>query len=368
MTLNNNWKIFFTLLTILFVGVVLWYLRSIIVYALIAVFLSFVGDPLNQLLRRIKFKRFYLPSWFRALFTLGVMITLLFLFFKMFTPLIQEEIRIISQIDATAAGKQLEQSLSFLSSDYVYTDANGNEMDLTQLAISKAQSIFSFSWFESLFGNLLGFISSLFLAVFAILFMTFFFLKDGFLFTRIVFTLTPEKHLEKMKNILEHTHTLLRRYFIGICIQSLLMACMIGFSLHFLGVKNAVLIGIFAGIVNVIPYLGPLLGAGFGILIALTTSLHLQFDTDLFALLVKIVIVFVCAQQIDGFLIQPYVLGNSVKAHPLEIFVVVLSAGIIGGIAAMVVAIPTYTVLRLVAREFLSEFKIVETLTRDLTS
>jgi len=367
LNLNQNWRVIFTIAALAFLFFVLWFFRSIIGYALIAVFLSFVGDPLCQALKKIRYKKLYLPSWFRASLTLIAMLGFIYFLFALFTPLVQQEIEVISQIDPHVVGKKLEEKIGLAQGQYVFHDANGVEIDLTELLIAKAQSIFNLSWIQSVFGNVLSFVSSLFLGVFAVLFMTFFFLKDGFLFTRIVFTLTPQRHLDKMKKIMEHTHKLLGRYFVGIFIQSLIIAVIIGLSLHLLGVRNAILIGLFAGIVNVIPYVGNLLGAGFGILIALTTSLHLQFEADILPLLIKIVLVFVAAQQVDGFLIQPFVLGNSVKAHPLEIFVVILAAGIVGGILGMILAIPVYTVLRVVAREFLSEFKIVDSLTRDLS-
>ena len=71
-------------------------------------------------------------------------------------------------------------------------------------------------------------------------------------------------------------------------------------------------------------------------------------------------------QLIDNFLFQPLIFSNSVKAHPLEIFLVVLSAGIIWGISGMIVAIPFYTLLRIIAKEFLSEFKVIEQLTKNI--
>ena len=70
--------------------------------------------------------------------------------------------------------------------------------------------------------------------------------------------------------------------------------------------------------------------------------------------------------MIDNFIIQPIIFSNSVKAHPLEIFIIILSAGTIWGITGMLVAIPFYTVIRVIAKEFLSEFKIVQFLTKDI--
>jgi predicted PurR-regulated permease PerM len=219
---------------------------------------------------------------------------------------------------------------------------------------------------QASFNDLFGVVGNAIIGLFAVLFISFFFLKDGFLFSRIILTLTPDTQMGKIKVILTHSHDLLRRYFLGVALQSMIMACMVGISLYVLSVQNAFLIGLFAGMVNVIPYLGPLLGASLGMLIALTTSLHLDFEAQLFPLLFKVALVFVCAQIIDAFVVQPNVLGSSVKAHPLEIFIVILMAGNIGGVVGMVLAIPVYTILRVIAREFLSEYKVVESLTRPL--
>ncbi|MBR4095217.1 MAG: AI-2E family transporter, partial [Bacteroidales bacterium] len=86
-------------------------------------------------------------------------------------------------------------------------------------------------------------------------------------------------------------------------------------------------------------------------------------ETVLGLLIVKLVAVFVVTHIIDVFIFQPYIYSNSVKAHPLEIFLVILLAGNIAGILGMLVAIPAYTVLRVFAKEFFSNFKLVQRLT-----
>ena len=75
-------------------------------------------------------------------------------------------------------------------------------------------------------------------------------------------------------------------------------------------------------------------------------------------LMIKLVAIFVVTHIVDVFIFQPYIYSNSVKAHPLEIFLVILLAGNIAGILGMLVAIPTYTVLRVFAKEFFSNFKL----------
>lgn len=363
MKLTQNWRILLGIVTVLLVGFLIWFFRQIIAYVLIAVVISLIGAPLAELLKKIKFRKFLLPAWSRALITLIVFFSVIIFLFMLFMPLIEQEISILSSVDASSISIKIQEQL--FPGDDSSTFSSGR--DITEYLISSSQELLSFGWVEKIFSDLFGVVGQLVIGLFAVVFIAFFFLKDGFLFTRIVFTLTPDKHIEKVKNIMEHSYRLLQRFFVGICIQSIVMMVMIGLSLHLLGVKNALLIGLFAGIVNVIPYIGPWLAALFGVLVALTTSLHLDFNTALMPLLIKVLLVFVVAQQIDGFVVQPYVLGNSVKAHPLEIFIVVLAAGTIGGITGMVVAIPVYTIMRIVAREFLSEFKVVDSLTRELT-
>ena len=81
------------------------------------------------------------------------------------------------------------------------------------------------------------------------------------------------------------------------------------------------------------------------------------------AIIIKFAAIFIVTHLIDVFIFQPYIYSNSVKAHPLEIFIVILMAGHIGGIVGMLVAIPAYTVVRVFAKEFFSNFKVVKKLT-----
>jgi len=76
--------------------------------------------------------------------------------------------------------------------------------------------------------------------------------------------------------------------------------------------------------------------------------------------------VFAGANLIDNLVLQPLIYSNSVKAHPVEIYLVILIAGSLAGITGMVLAIPFYTVLRIIAKEFFSQFKIVQRLTRNI--
>jgi len=361
--LDNNWRIIFSLAALAIVLYILWYFRVIITYVLIAVVVSLLGDPLMRLLKKVTIKGRFMPAWVRASITLVVFFGVLLGLGFLFVPIISKEVEILSSIDTNELMSRLKMEWATISQTVQNSSSNINTDQMWSSVQDYLAGILNFSWI----GNIVGAISNFMIGFASVVFISFFFLKDGYLFTKIVFTLTPDQHMEKMKTIMEHTHSLLSKYFIGLCLQSLVMLTLVSLSLWIIGVENALLIGVFAGLINIIPYVGPLLGGAFGLIVAITTGLHADPNIDVWMLSIKVISVFVVAQQVDGFVVQPLVLGNSVKAHPLEVFIVVLGAGTVGGITGMILALPVYTIFRVVAREFLSEFKWVESLTRELS-
>jgi predicted PurR-regulated permease PerM len=175
--------------------------------------------------------------------------------------------------------------------------------------------------------------------------------------------LTPQRLQEKVDRVIEDTSTLLTRYFVGLAIQVSIVTVIITLGLSILGVPNAFLIGFLAGLMNLVPYVGPLVAAGATLLILLTTQFQ---NPELWGLVGKAALVFGVAQLVDNFFTQPVIFAGSVKAHPLEIFLLISIAGSLAGVAGMVLAIPAYSLLRIVAKEFFSEFKVVDSLTKKL--
>ena len=136
-----------------------------------------------------------------------------------------------------------------------------------------------------------------------------------------------------------------------------------------LGFKYSIGIAFITGIFNVIPYVGPMIGGIIGVVLALTVkyvcaaSLGAAVSFPVFVAM--LVAIFVVTQMIDNYLFQPFIYSNSIKAHPLEIFLVFLAAGQMGGMLGMLVAIPAYTVARVFALKFLGNFKPVRRLKGD---
>jgi len=165
---------------------------------------------------------------------------------------------------------------------------------------------------------------------------------------------------------INETSRLLIRYFTGVLGQMTVITIFVSVVLSVLGVKNALLIGFFAALMNVIPYIGPIIGAGFALIITISSNLDVSFYDEMVPLISKVVITFVIMQVLDNFILQPNIFSKSVKAHPLEIFLVVLIGAQLGGVGGMVLAIPVYTVLRVIGKVFLSEFKVVQSITKGL--
>ena len=211
----------------------------------------------------------------------------------------------------------------------------------------------------SFFGNFMVLITS-------VTFIAFFFLKDEKLFGRALKTILPSQQKEETDTALFQIKHLLTRYFSGILLQMTLITLYVTLLLSFFGIPNAFLIAFFAAIINVIPYVGPIIGTFFGMLVIISSNLDMSFYDITLPMLLKVIGVFASMQILDGFVLQPYIFSNSVSAHPLEIFIVVVVGAKLGGITGMVVAIPAYTIIRVIASVFLKEFHLVQRLTQSL--
>ena len=178
--------------------------------------------------------------------------------------------------------------------------------------------------------------------------------------------MVPTGYEQQTKQAVDETSKLLIRYFVGILLQVTIVTFIVGSSLTILGVKNALLIGFFAGIMNVIPYIGPIIAAGVGVMITLSSNMELSFYDEMVPLLTKVIVVFIITRLIDDIILQPNIFSKSVNAHPLEIWIIVLVGAKVGGILGMVLAIPFYTAFRVIGKVFLSEFKVIQKLTRNM--
>jgi len=364
--MNINYKLLGGILATLIGLYLAWYFSDILVYVLIAGVLSFIGHPLVGLFDKIHIKKFKMPHTLSAVLSLISMMIILTVLFMIFVPIISRQANIISSIDFQYLGEQLEKPLQDVEELLVQYNMLEDDKTLETMISSELESLVNMTSVKNIFGNVVGLAGSIFIGLFSVVFMTFFFLRDDKLFFNGIMLFVPTKYEDKGKIILRDTRRLLSRYFVGLSIELLSMMTLITIGLSIFGVKNALLIGFIGGLLNVIPYLGPIIGASMGVLIGATSNLSLGLYADIFPISLIIIGTFGVSNLFDNMVLQPLIYSTSVKAHPIEIFLVILMAGSLAGIPGMILAIPGYTVLRIIAKQFFSQSKLVQKLTQNI--
>lgn len=365
--MNQPVKSFFTIVGIFALIYLLWVLRFLIGYIMISAVLAIIISPLINYIHTRKIWKFQLSYNASVIIAMALILSVIVGFVSILAPVLVEESRIISHFNMNTFSESMKEPISQLEyyvKTYQLTDTpNQTSGEFIQ---AKLKGVFATYSLTNTLSRLISTLGSLTLALISIFFMTFFFVKDRDMLVRIIFTVTPDKYMGQAKEIIRNTRIMLSRYFTGIIIEMSLITLFITVGLSIIGIKNAFAIGFFAGIINIIPYIGPLISISFGLLVSTTTNLNLDFNTQLIPLLIKVASVYLIVRVLDDFLLQPYIFSNSVKSHPLEIFIVIIAAATVAGVPGMIVAVPLYTFFRIIAKEFLSHSKIIRSITKDL--
>ncbi len=348
---------------------VLWYFKNIVGYILISVVLSLIGKPVVIFLEKLRFRKLKMPEWLSALITLVLIWLVLGAVVALLVPLIGSQAKKFSEVDSSAILTALQQPIDELVLWLAQYDIKfENNTTLEDYVNEKIVDVFDMSAFSNLFGTIFTFIGELGIAIFSISFITFFFLRDNTLFYKSLLTLTPEKYEQPVKEVIQDTRRLLTSYFVGIAIQVFLVGLCItvGSILIGLNFQLAITIGFAAGLFIIVPYVGPIMSAAFGVMLAITDNLGADFYGETLPVIFRLLGVYVVTKILDDFVFQPYIFSKRVKAHPLELFIVILIAGNIAGVLGMILAIPGYTFIRIIAKQFFSNFTIVQRLTKNI--
>jgi|APTNR8051073442_1049403.scaffolds.fasta_scaffold02575_2 predicted PurR-regulated permease PerM len=338
--------------------------NQIVFYAIAAWVVSLLGKPMMGFFeRRLKFGKWKSGPGLNAMLTLVCFFLIFFLLAMLFVPLLVRQAGNLANVDygkiAIALNEPFQNVLQWLANKGLAPPQQSLESILTDTF----QGYFNPGMIGSFFGGFITAAGNIAIALFAVVFIAFFFLKEENLLVGFISALLPARYENQVHNAVDETSRMLGRYFSAIAIQITAITVYVAFWLSMMGVQNAILIALFAALMNVIPYIGPLIGGLVGVALTITSSLDLEFYNQMLPLLGKVFLVFWSVQLIDNYLIQPYLFSASVMAHPLEIFIVTLMGAQLGGITGMVLAIPGYTVLRVIAREFLSRYRIVQKMT-----
>ena len=350
-------------LTLLVVAFLIWRFTGIFWYLVIGAVVSFIGAPLANILDKIHLGKWYFPRWLSSLFSLLCIIFAVVMFFRLIIPLVVNQAEVVAQIDTAEISVMIETPVEELTVMLHKYGIVAEDESIISTVESKLTEFLDMATFSNVLSNVVNIAGSLFIGVFAVFFISFFFIKDENLFQSGIMIFVPERFTEKVGNVLRNTKRLLSRYFLGLLGEMLTMMTLESIGLTIFGIRGALLIGFLGGLLNVIPYLGPVLGGAIGTLIGVATVLSMGLYDQVLITAIVIISTFVICNLIDNIILQPLIYSNSVDAHPLEIFLVIFVFGDLGGIVGMILAIPGYTVIRIIAREFLGQFRAVQTIT-----
>lgn len=346
-----------------------WYFRSIVVYILVSGVLSVMGRPLVDLFTRIRIGRWNFPRTLAALLALAIIWGMIILFFVIFIPLVTKQINYFSTLDSGKIVQLVQQPIDYIENLIRSLNRNiTDDFSIREIIAQRISDILDINEVRNFMGSLIGILGNVAVAVFSISFITFFFLKDQHLFFEAILMWVPDKYTDGFTRALYSIKNLLTRYFIGIIIQCTCVMILVDMGMTIAGIdfQQALVMGLVVGILNVIPYIGPWLGFFVVLVMGVASHVNQDFATVVVPMVYYMTIVIGLTQFIDNVVFQPFIFSNSVKAHPLEIFIVILAAGFAAGIPGMILGIPAYTVLRVFAREFFYSFKPVQKITSGL--
>ena len=352
------------IISLIAIALFVYLFSNVVVYLIISMVLVLIGTPVMNLLIKIKIGKFHVNEVVASLITLSLFLSIIYVISITFLPPLLLQLNFLSHSNLEDV---LHNVLIYNPGLKNLLDKLGNEHQIAVAIVDQVSNFVNFNNVTSLLNNTMSYASTILGGLFSVMFITFFFLKDEKLVINSLLLITPSSFEKEMNDIFRTSKKMLSKYFIGLSIDLMFVSIVVTCLMWVFGIKNAIVIGCLAGIMNVIPYIGPIITLFFAIFLGVSGCIQFNEYEAISSTITKIIFILIGTNLLDAILIQPTIFSNTVKAHPLEIFLVILMAGAIGGILGMIVAIPAYTLLRIIAKEFLVHFKFFKKLTENLS-
>ena len=332
-----------SILSLLGIGAFLFFLIKInvvIVYIVISMVLTLILSPFTSLLKsKLKFN-----NLFASITSLFFLLIIMIVVIGAFIPLIIEQSKNLSLLNNSQLKSNIENLIANVSEYF----SSNNLTIYDFLSEFTLLSDIDFAFIPKLLNYIISEVGSIGIGLLSILFITFFFIKDGDLILKKINNLLPKKIKNNFLDSVSKIKVLLSRYFIGISFQIFSLFVLYSIMLSIIGINNALVIAFLCALLNIIPYIGPLISIVLMAVLTMTNYIDSMLIKEMLSNVGYIFIGFSIVQLIDNFLIQPYIFSKSVKSHPLEVFIVIISSGILFGIIGLIIAIPLYTAIKVV--------------------
>ena len=334
----------------------LYKIQSVLVYIAIASVIALVGRPINLFLKqKLKF-----PNALAVVSTMALFFLIFMGLISLFIPLVVKQGENLSLLNM----EKLQQTVQdLLNQSNAFFLSHGIDV----LDHIKQSDLFDrIDVIPNFLNEIVGTIGTFSIGLFSVAFITFFLMKDTHIMENSIYVLADKKNETKLRKSLGTIKHLLSRYFFGLVFQITILFIIYSIILMIFGIENSVVIAFLCALLNLIPYVGPIIGCFLLLFLTMSSNLGLDFQTEILPKATYVLIGYVFAQLIDNFISQPLIFSKSVKSHPLEIFLTIIIGGVIFGVTGMILAVPTYTALKVILKTFLADNKIVKSLTKEL--
>lgn len=352
-----NWtRTLFYLLVAAVLAATVFFYRWVLSYLLLSMVFTYVLDPFVSW-----FERRHLPRWLSVLAVYSVIAGFLATLSALFLPdLIRQGNSLFALLSADQDSAAERIASLPLISDINYFLQN-LDRQIPQLALSPQFIGLLESGRDFLsklpklvidnYQQIIGAVSYLI----TVPLISFFLLKDKVLIRKSLVRAVPNRYYELVLILLRKVDETVGRFLRAMVLEVIIVSFMVTIALSMVGVRNSVLIGVTAGVANIIPYFGPFMGAALAIMNAL-------IDGSPFIILVWVGFSMYIVQMIDNYIIYPVVVGKTIKMHPLLVLLTVLAGGWFGGILWMLISVPVvYIIYSLISvmHTNLKEFRLI---------
>ena len=319
-----------------------WYFAGLFIYLVVGSLLAYILSPLVDRIQSTGLTRTASIGVMFVLVTavFGVLLTFI-------VPFLTQQVRDLSQLVSVEAATNAAAFVESWIRQFVPIEAGRIEETIRETARALAEGdLVEGERVADTLGSLVSVFTNIAYAVVIIPFITFFVLKDGVELRRNMMQLVPNRYFEITLAVIAKAEASLSRYARALLLQCLSVAAVASVMLWLVGLENALAIGIFVGVANMIPYFGPFFGFLIGTVVGIA-------QTGDLSLIPGVAIAMVITQLSDNIFFQPLIFSRAAKTHPLVILFVVLIGAQLAGLIGMLIAIPLTTIVRVIGSQVL---------------
>jgi predicted PurR-regulated permease PerM len=305
-----------------------------------SIILAYLLNPIVQIFERRKIRRIYSVIIVYLLF-----ITLILVFALILVPRLVKDIKVLV-VNLPYYSLQFQNMIKSFQETYINSNLPQCLKDVIDQSILDLENII-IETLQSTLDSVVNAFSKL-LNIIIVPVIVFYLLKDAEYFRKQSLLLLPKRHRNKAILLFRDIDNAFGRFIRGQIIVAMFIGILTTSALSIINVKYAVFLGLFAGLANIIPYFGPVIGI-------IPTVIFALFDSPAKALYAAAA--FVLIQQVESGILTPKIIGESVGVHPVYVILSLFIGGKLMGIAGMIIAVPVLVAIKLTVRHLLRYVK-----------